>query len=99
MRRPNFAKQKQNEGLPRPKRKDQSTQSLPNQRKSETLVKGVPTEFTNYEFKEILDYNRIQYVNTERMKSRRDGRLLHMFPAKPTQLSLITSHAHIQGYF
>ena len=65
--------------------------------KSKTvIVKGVPTEFTNDEFKEILDYNKIQYAKAERMKSRRDGRLLQMFqtelkdPGKPRQLYHIT---------
>ena len=48
--------------------------------KSKTLVvKGVPTEFANNEFKEILDSNKIQYAKAERMKSRRDGRTLQMF--------------------
>ena len=48
--------------------------------KRKTLfVKGVPTKFTNDEFQEILDYNKIQYVKAERMKSRRDGTSLQMF--------------------
>ena len=48
--------------------------------KSKTLVvKGVPTEFTNGEFKQILDHNKIQHAKAERMKSRRDGRSLQMF--------------------
>ena len=46
--------------------------------KSKTLVvKWVPTEFTDDEFKEILDSNRS--AKAERMKSRRDGRSLQMF--------------------
>ena len=48
--------------------------------KSKTLVvKGVPTEFTNDEFKQILDHNKIKHAKAERMKSRRDGRSLQMF--------------------
>ena len=48
--------------------------------KSKTLVvKGVPTEFTNDEFKQILDYNKIKHAKAEQMKSRRDGRSLQMF--------------------
>ena len=48
--------------------------------KSKTLVvKGVSTEFTNDEFKEILDYNKIQHDKAEQLKSRKDGRSLHMF--------------------
>ena len=48
--------------------------------KSKTLVvKGVPTEFTDDEFKQILDYNKIEHARAERMKSRRDGRSLQIF--------------------
>ena len=66
--------------MPRPKLKDQSSQSLPIKEKSKTLVvKGVLTEFTNDEFKQILDYDKIEHAKAERMKSRRDGRSLQMF--------------------
>ena len=48
--------------------------------KSKTLVvKGVSTEFTNDEFKQILDHNKIKHAKAERMKSKRDGRSLQMF--------------------
>ena len=48
--------------------------------KSSTLVvKGVPTAFTDDQFKQILDYNKIQHAKAERMKRRRDGRSLQMF--------------------
>ena len=48
--------------------------------KNKTLaVKGMPTEFTDDEFKETLDSNKIQYAKAERMKSRRDDRSLQMF--------------------
>ena len=48
--------------------------------KNKTLVvKGVPTEFTNNEFKQMLDHNKIQNAKAEQMKSRRDGRSLQMF--------------------
>ena len=51
-----------------------------NKDKSKTLVsKGVPTEFTNDEFKQILDHNKIKHAKAERMKSKRDGRLLQIF--------------------
>ena len=36
------------------------------------VVKGVPTEFTDDEFKEILDPNKIQYAKANHIKSRRD---------------------------
>ena len=39
----------------------------------------MPIEFTNDEFKQILDHNKIKHTKAERMKSRRDGRSLHMF--------------------
>ena len=48
--------------------------------KSKTVVvKGVPTEFTDDEFKQILDHNKIKHTKAERMKSRRDCRSLQMF--------------------
>ena len=48
--------------------------------KSKTLiVKGMSTEFTDDEFKQILDHNDIKHAKAERMKSRRDGRSLQMF--------------------
>ena len=48
--------------------------------KGKTLVvKGLPTEFTNDEFKQILDYNKIQHAKAEGMKSRRDNRSFQMF--------------------
>ena len=51
------------------------------------VVKGVPTEFTDDEFKEILDSNKIHYAKAERMKSRRDGRSLLMFQLKLKDLA------------
>ena len=39
----------------------------------------MPTEFTNEEFKQVLDHNKIKHAKAERMKSRRDGRMLQMF--------------------
>ena len=54
-----------------------------NQTKSKTLVvKGVPTEFTDEEFKQILDHNKIGHAKAERMESKRDGRKLQMFQLK-----------------
>ena len=51
-----------------------------NKEKGKTLVvKGVPTEFTSEEFKQVLDHNKIKHTKAERMKSRRDGRMLQMF--------------------
>ena len=65
--------------------------------KSKTLiVNGVPTEFTDDEFKEILDSNKLQNAKpkAERMKSRRDGRSLQMFQVElkdPTEAKAIIS--------
>ena len=51
-----------------------------NKTKSETLVvKGVPTEFTDEELKQVLDHNKINHAKAERMISKRDGRKLQMF--------------------
>ena len=43
------------------------------------MVKGVPTDLTDEEFKEFLDLNKISYAKAERYKSKRDGRVLPMF--------------------
>ena len=43
------------------------------------VVKGVPTDLTDEDFKEFLDLNKISYAKAERYKSKRDGRVLPMF--------------------
>ena len=43
------------------------------------VVKRVPTDLTDVEFKEFLDLNKISYAKAERYKSKRDGRILPMF--------------------
>ena len=42
-------------------------------------MKGVPTEITDSEFTEFLDLNRINYAKAERLKSRKDCRVLPIF--------------------
>ena len=42
-------------------------------------VKGVPTDITETDFKEFLDLNKICYVKAERLKSKKDGRVLPIF--------------------
>ena len=47
---------------------------------SKTLVvKGVPTELSEKDFKEFLDLNKIIYAKAERLTSKKDGRVLQMF--------------------
>ena len=47
---------------------------------SKTLVvKGVPTEVSEKDFKEFLDLNKIIYAKDERLTSKKDGRVLQMF--------------------
>ena len=47
---------------------------------SKTLVvKGVPTEVSEKNFKEFLDLNKIIYAKAERLTSKKDGRVLQMF--------------------
>ena len=43
------------------------------------MVKGVPTDITDEDFKEFLDLNKISYAKAERYKSKKDGRVLPMF--------------------
>ena len=47
---------------------------------SKTLVvKGVPTEVSEKDFKEFLDLNKIISAKAERLTSKKDGRVLQMF--------------------
>ena len=39
----------------------------------------MPTEFTDDEFKHVLDHNKIKHDKAERMQNKRDGRKLQMF--------------------
>ena len=43
------------------------------------VIKGVPTDITESEFKEFLDINKISYAKAERLKSQKDGRVLPIF--------------------
>ena len=42
-------------------------------------VKGVPTNITDSEFQEFLDLNKINYAKAERLKRKKDGRVLPIF--------------------
>ena len=42
-------------------------------------VKGVPTDISDSEFKEFLDLNKITFAKAERLKSKKDGRVLPIF--------------------
>ena len=42
-------------------------------------VKGVPTDITANEIKEFLNLNKITYAKAERLKSKKDGRVLPIF--------------------
>ena len=47
-------------------------------------IKGVPTDITDNEFKEFLDLNKINYAKAERLKSKKDDRVLPIFPLEIT---------------
>ena len=47
-------------------------------------VKGVPTDITEAEFKEFLDLNKISCAKAERLKSKKDGRVLPIFQLEIT---------------
>ena len=42
-------------------------------------IKGVPTDIAETEFKEFLDLNKINYAKAERLKSKKDSRILPIF--------------------
>ena len=48
------------------------------------VVKGVPTDITVSEFKQFLDLNKISYAKAERLKSKKDGRILPIFQLEIT---------------
>ena len=51
-----------------------------NQKQNKCLaIKGVPTDITEAEFQELLDLNKISYAKAERLKSKKDGRVLPVF--------------------
>ena len=47
--------------------------------KKSLVVKGVPAEVTEQEFKEFLDLNKINYAKAERLTGNKDGRVLEIF--------------------
>ena len=47
-------------------------------------IKGVPTDITENEFKEFLDLNKINCAKAERLKSKKDGRVLPIFQLEIT---------------
>ena len=49
------------------------------QPKKTLVVKGVPAEVSEQEFKEFLDLNKINYAKADRLISRKDGRVLEIF--------------------
>ena len=42
-------------------------------------IKGVPTDITEDEFREFLNLNKISYAKADRLKSKKDGRVLPIF--------------------
>ena len=47
-------------------------------------IKGVPTDITENEFEEFLVLNKINYAKAERLKSKKDGRVLPIFQLEIT---------------
>ena len=47
-------------------------------------VKRVPTDITEADFKEFLDLNKISYATAERLKSKKEGRVLPIFQLEIT---------------
>ena len=52
---------------------------IANQKNKCLVVKGVPTDITDEDFKEFLDLNKISYAKAECYKSKNDSRVLPMF--------------------
>ena len=49
------------------------------QPKKSLVIKGVPAEVSEQDFKEFLDLNKIDYAKDERLISKKDGRVLEIF--------------------
>ena len=47
--------------------------------KKSLVIKGVPIEVSEQEFKDFLDLNKINYAKAERLISKKDGRVLEIF--------------------
>ena len=58
------------------------------------MVKGVPTDLTDEDFKEFLDLNKISYAKAERYKSKKDGRVLPMFQLNFMGLNITFWNCH-----
>ena len=69
----------------------------PNQKKTNQknlAAKGVPTDITGDEFKKFFDPNKITHAKVERLKSKKDGRVLPMFRLEindPTEAEALIS--------
>ena len=66
-------------------------------------VKEVPTDISDSEFKEFLDLNKIIFAKAERLKSKKDGRVLPIFQLEisdPTEAEALISQnlvCHVTG--
>ena len=66
-------------------------------------VKGVPSEISDSEFKEFLGFNKINFAKAERLKSKKDGRVLPIFRLEisdPTEAEALLSQnlvCHVTG--
>ena len=57
-------------------------------------IKGVPTDITDSEFTKFLDLNKISYAKAERLRSKKDGRILPIFRLEindPTEAEALLS--------
>ena len=62
--------------------------------KKSLVVKGMPVEVTEQEFKKFLDLNKINYAKAERLTSKKDGRVLEIFTLEikdDTEAKLLTT--------
>ena len=63
-------------------------------RNKSLAIKGVPTDITDEEFREFLDLNKIKYVKADRLKSKKDVRVLPIFELEindPTEAEALIS--------
>ena len=67
-------------------------------------VKGVPSDISDFEFKEFLGLNKINFAKAERLKNKKDGRVLAVFRLEisdPTEAEALLSQnlvCHVTGH-
>ena len=58
-------------------------------------IKGVPTDIMDDEFREFLNLNKISYAKADRLKSKKDGRVLPIFQLEISDLDELEAKPYV----